>query len=413
MTIDHAALLGVSPDPMIVIDGRGLVVYANPAMEELIGAAADEYVGSDILSFIHPDDVMHSITSLESVQNREGRPGTPIEVRVKDVRGEWHWLEIVGRDCTDVEGIRGIVCTARDLTRRRMWEIAENDVVRFQQVVQHARAIVLCLDADGIVTSVNAAFGRLLGFDPSTVIGSPLSDFAVLKDRDHLRGAIKAAQEGSRDAVEVDMRRAHHDAPLPVRFEIASLLDDSVVQSMVVTGQDVSDLRDARRRLEHMATHDSMTSLPNREYLYAWLDEKLATGAPVAVLYGDLDGFKRINDTLGHEAGDELLVLAAKRLAGAVPSTDLVARLGGDEFVVAACGLRDQEAAVAVADRLARVLEQPFRLMQGTAQIGASFGAVLAEPGDTVARLLSKADRDMYAAKNIGRLSTDSEPSPA
>jgi diguanylate cyclase (GGDEF)-like protein/PAS domain S-box-containing protein len=403
MTIDPAALIAASPDPMIVIDDAGLVTYVNRAMEELIGATAGEYVGSDTLSFIHPDDVMHALTSIDSVQRRDGKAGTPIEVRVKDMRGEWHWLEIVGRDCRDVEGIGGIVCTARDLTRRRMWEIAENDVVRFQQVVQHARAIVLCLDGDGIVTSVNAAFGRLLGFDPSHVIGSPLSDFAVPKDRDHLRKAIKAAHDGSRDAVEVDMRRAHLDSPLPIRFEIASLLDDAVVQSMVVTGQDVSDLQDARRRLEHMATHDSMTGLPNREYLYAWLDQRLATGAPVAVLYADLDGFKRVNDTLGHDAGDELLVLAAKRLAGAVSSTDLVARLGGDEFIVAASGIRDRKAALAVAGRLAVVLEQPFRLMSGTAQISASFGAVLAERGDTVARLLSKADRDMYTVKNNTR----------
>jgi diguanylate cyclase (GGDEF)-like protein/PAS domain S-box-containing protein len=404
MTIDPAALMQASPDPMIVMDDQGVVVYANRAMEDLIGATAGDYIGSEIVSFVHPDDVMHALTSLESVQRRYGRPGTPIELRVKDINGDWHWLEIVGRDCRGVQGVGGIVCTARDLTRRRMWEIAENDVVRFQQVVQHARAIVLCLDPDGIVTSVNAAFGRLLGFDPSHVVGNPLADFAVPKDRDHLCKAIKAAREGSRDAVEVDMRRAHRESPLPVRFEIASLLDDSVVRSMVVTGQDVSDLRDARRRLEHMATHDSMTGLPNREYLYAWLDQRLATGEPLVVLYADLDGFKMINDTLGHEAGDELLVHAARRLAGSVASTDLVARLGGDEFVVAACGVRDREGAIAVADRLTRVLEQPFRLEHGVAEISASFGVVLAEPGDTVARLLSKADRDMYAVKHNARL---------
>ena len=399
MTIDPAALMAASPDPVIVIDDHGQVLYVNQAMEDLVGVAED-YLGADTLSFIHPDDVMLAVTSLESVQQRNGLPGTPIEIRIQDNRGGWHWLEIVGRDCRDVEGIGGIVCTARDLTRRRMWEIAGNDVVRFQQVVHHARAIVLCLDGDGIVTSVNAAFGRLLGFDPINVIGSPLSDFAVAADQEHLREAIQAAKAGSRDPVEVDMRRAHRETPLPVRFEIASLLDDTVVQSMVVTGQDVSDLQDARRRLEHMATHDSMTGLPNREYLYAWLGQRLESGKPVAVLYADLDGFKAVNDTLGHEAGDELLVLAAKRLAGAVPATDLVSRLGGDEFVVAASGIPNRRAALAVADRLTRVLEQPFKLRAGAATISASVGAVLSEPGDTVPRLLSKADRDMYSVKN-------------
>lgn len=404
MTIDVAALMAASPDPTIVLDEQGRVRYVNAAMEDLVGARAEDYVGADTLSFVHPDDVMNVLTSLESVQNRNGHVGTPVEVRVQDKNGVWHWLEVVGRDCRGVEGIGGILCTARDLTRRRMWEIAGNDVVRFQQVVHHARAIVLCLDGDGIVTSVNAAFGRLLGFDPSRVIGSPLSDFAVPEDEEHLQEAIRAARAGNRDPVEVDMRRAHRPTPLPIRFEIASLLDDPVVHTMVVTGQDVSDLRDARRRLEHMATHDSMTGLPNREFLYAWLGERLLSRTPVAVLYADLDGFKSVNDTYGHDAGDELLVLAAKRLAGAVSSVDLVSRLGGDEFVVAAAGIDNDQAATAVAERLTRVLEEPFKLRAGVARISASVGSVVAENGDTVPRLLSRADRDMYAVKHgVGR----------
>ena len=403
LTIDTAALIAASPDPTIVIDGDGRVLYVNAAMEQMFGASSADYLGSDIVSFVHPDDLMHALTSIESVQSRAGRAGTPIEVRIRDKDHRWHWLEVVGRDCREVEGIGGIVCTARDLTRRRMWEIAGNDVVRFQQVVHHARAIVLCLDGDGIVTSVNAAFGRLLGFDPTHVIGSPLSDFAVAEHQVHLSEAVSAAIAGNRDAVEVDMRRAHRPTPLPIRFEITSLLDDPVVRSMVVTGQDVSELRDARRRLEYMATHDTMTGLPNRELLYAWLGERLLSGEQLAVLYADLDGFKSVNDTLGHDAGDELLVIAAKRLCGEVPSTDLVARLGGDEFVVAATGIPDRRAATAVADRLAGVLEEPFKLRAGVARITASVGAVLAEPGDTVPRLLSRADREMYSVKHTDK----------
>jgi diguanylate cyclase (GGDEF)-like protein len=176
---------------------------------------------------------------------------------------------------------------------------------------------------------------------------------------------------------------------------------------MVVTGQDVSDLRDARRRLEYMATHDSLTGLPNREFLYAWLGDRLMSGSPMAVLYTDLDGFKSVNDTLGHDAGDELLTLAAKRLSGAVSSADFVARLGGDEFVVAATGVRSPEEAAGVADRLTDVLEEPFKLSAGVAHISASVGSAVAEPGDTVPRLLSRADRDMYAVKQRPSRATD------
>jgi diguanylate cyclase (GGDEF)-like protein/PAS domain S-box-containing protein len=280
-----------------------------------------------------------------------------------------------------------------------MWEIAANDVTRFQQIVQQAATIVLCLDSAGVVTSVNGAFGRLLGRDPSMVIGSRLSDFAAPGQAGLLDDAMAVSAPGAAIAVEVSMVRARGAGFMPIRFEIVNLLDDPVVSGIVVTGQDVTDLQEVRRRLEHMANHDPLTGLPNRTLLGERLRELLRTGAALAVLFVDLDGFKTVNDTLGHDAGDELLRHAAQRLTREVATTDLVSRVGGDEFIVVAKGIDSRDDAAMMAERLQRTLRAPFNLTAGTACIDASVGMVVASPGHTVPSLLSEADLDMYAAK--------------
>ena len=395
--VDPGRLTEVSPDAVIVIDDAGRILYANPATEELLGFDAAEIVGSDGFSFVHPDDVMLVLSSIKTIQPKDR--GTPIEVRIRTRTDGWRWLEVIGRDCRHVPGISGIVCVGRDLTDRRMWEIAANDLTRFQQIVQQAATIVLCLDSQWVVTSVNGAFGRLLGYNPSVVVGSLLSDFAAPGQAALLDDAMAVSAPGGAIAVEVSMTRASGDGSVPIRFEIVNLLDDPVVSGIVVSGQDVTDLQEVRRRLEHMANHDPLTGLPNRTLLGERLGELLLTGAPLAVLFVDLDGFKNVNDTLGHEAGDELLSYAAQRLTRDLATTDLVSRVGGDEFIVVAKGIDNRDDGSVVAERLQRALRVPFNLTAGTACIDASVGMVVASPGHTVPSLLSEADLDMYAAK--------------
>ena len=226
---------------------------------------------------------MLALSSLEVVQ---GKPiGTPVEIRVRDDKGDWRWLEMIGRDGSVTGAVDGIVCTARDLTRRRMWEVAAADVTRFQQVVQHAAVILMLLDADDTVPASTVPSVGCSATNPSVVVGSRLAGLAAPGHERDVTDAIATAVHTRTATVEVPMRAARSAQPIPIRLEIVNLLDDRVVEGFVVTGHDVSELQEMKRRLEHLATHDSLTGLPNRSMLQNRLHVLVSARRPLASIH--------------------------------------------------------------------------------------------------------------------------------
>jgi len=173
-------------------------------------------------------------------------------------------------------------------------------------------------------------------------------------------------------------------------------------------GHEVTELRRAERELEHRANHDSLTGLVNRHRLQvelqAAIDRAADEGGGLALLYIDLDGFKRVNDRAGHAVGDRLLRELAGRMQRGVRQNDLVARVGGDEFVVLLPECHDVHAAREIADSLRARLTMPYRLPEGLFQLDASIGvATFPADGAGAEALLMHADKSMYAAKHGGR----------
>jgi diguanylate cyclase (GGDEF)-like protein len=174
----------------------------------------------------------------------------------------------------------------------------------------------------------------------------------------------------------------------------------------------VHERRQAERELEHQATHDPLTGLPNRTALLAHLHAaharvRVGTSPGLCLLFCDLNGFKAVNDTLGHAAGDELLVAVARRLTASVRSTDVVARFGGDEFVVLCEGAAPAVVTGEVYPRIAAALREPVRLtgVGASAAVAVSVGLAICGPDDDidVADLLRRADAAMYVAKRASR----------
>ena len=397
--IAPSAILDAIPDVVLIIDTFGTIRYANPAVEAQLGYRPADRLGRSVLDLVHPDDVANVLSSIETVQGKT--VGTPVDVRVLDAAGAWHWFEEIGTNVVLDDGSPAILCVARNITQRRVWEVAAGDTARAQQIIHVAPTITLLLDGDGVVTSVNAAFTRMLGHDQSKVIGHGLVEFmAAGHDLDARQALDQLAAGATRVAFEARMRVVGQAAETcPVRFEMVNHLTDPVINGIVVSGYDVSELEAAREELEHLASHDPLTGLATRPHLARHIERMLGAESSFATLYIDLDRFKPVNDMFGHDTGDDVLRLVTKRLRQNVGQEDVIARVGGDEFVIITSDVRDYDTARRFAERLEAALSAPYELPAGGVRIGASVGVSISGRASTVATVLADADADMYAVK--------------
>jgi diguanylate cyclase (GGDEF)-like protein/PAS domain S-box-containing protein len=279
---------------------------------------------------------------------------------------------------------------------------------RFSALVTSSSDIVIIAGADGILQYASPAFESVLGY-PSADVVSILGETLIHPDdRAGLHAAMAAAGvPGSVIHKEVRLRRSDGDW-LWFEAAITNLTADPNVNGFVADLRDITRRKNAEDQLAHAALHDALTGLPNRTLILNRAEQMLARSrrqhTPLAALFLDLDNFKDINDTLGHEAGDQLLAGVAARLTGALREGDTVGRLGGDEFVVLVEGASLAAGSEVVAERIRDVLATPFSIaasdtpLEVTASIGIAEGD-RAQPGE----LLRDADIALYRAKARGK----------
>ncbi len=280
---------------------------------------------------------------------------------------------------------------------------------RLRALMESSTDVLTVSDAGGRLTYVSPAVARAMGYTPAELVGRPLLDIVDAEHRQAVADRLaELTGQGGDARASMDVLVVH--ASLEHRWyewTFHNLLDDALVQGMVVQQRDVSERLQAQRQLQHAAAHDDLTSLPNRAELIRRVRASLpqaGPGAAVAFLFIDLDRFKDVNDNLGHQAGDDVLVVAARRLAASLRGHDHLGRLGGDEFGILLTEVRDEEEVRAVVERLVTALEQPITLPSTTVSVGASVGyALTTDPTAPVDRLLATADARMYAVKSDRR----------
>jgi diguanylate cyclase (GGDEF)-like protein/PAS domain S-box-containing protein len=278
--------------------------------------------------------------------------------------------------------------------------------LRWQLAFERSPVGAALVNANGDYVQINDALVRMLGYPREQFETMSVAD--VTHPDDYATDAAMFAEivAGTRDGYELEKRYLHADGHVVWTLLHVGTIRDAAGKVQSIVGQ-VSDITDRKRAIEQMAyraSHDPLTSLPNRSLLEARLTAQLTAGKPAGVLFLDLDRFKTVNDSLGHEAGDELLAGVAQRLRAVLPSGFTLGRVGGDEFVALAPDQADLATLRQLGDRLMAALDEPLLIRGHRHTVSLSVGVTVSQPWHQHAdEVLREADQAMLRAKRHGR----------
>lgn len=278
---------------------------------------------------------------------------------------------------------------------------------RIRGLVQNSSDILSVVDTDGRYGYVGGPVRRILGYDQEELIGTQLLGFVHPDDRPAVEQALHEVRQQPSGMARFECRLRHADGSwLWAETTVTNRCDDPAAQGMVLNTRDVTDRVKLQEELERLALDDPLTGLANRTLLRKMAENacgRASRGAHFALAMIDLDDFKAINDTLGHIAGDRLLMEVARRLESLIRPSDTVARLGGDEFAILLEGVEDAEGAKRIAGRIMRAFHDPFSIEGKERIVSASIGITLCSQSTDIDALLRDADIAMYSAKSKGK----------
>jgi diguanylate cyclase (GGDEF)-like protein/PAS domain S-box-containing protein len=282
---------------------------------------------------------------------------------------------------------------------------------RFGSLVRHASDLITVIGPDGTITYQSPSIERLLGYDPERMVGRRFDDLLDPSDGDRVRELLLNAAAVARDQPEVLQCALVHRDGTPHQFEVncTNLLADEHVGGIVLNCRDISERKAFEEQLTHQAFHDPVTGLANRALFAERVRHAIARTRrehqSVAVVFLDLDDFKTINDSLGHAAGDEVLVEVAKRLATSIRASDTAARFGGDEFALLLEDIEGVQEAADTADRVLEALALPLPVAHKELSLRCSIGISVVSEGTPAGaeELIRDADAAMYRAKRDGK----------
>jgi diguanylate cyclase (GGDEF)-like protein/PAS domain S-box-containing protein len=442
--VQHAA------DGIVVLAADACCTYVSPSYERMTGHTSSALVGTYLRENGHPDD-LPAVSAAWTRMLEHPDETTRVEARVRHADGHWQWQAMSISNRLDDPSIAGMIVNIRDVTHRKALDELLAEESRILEMIAWGEALEGVLDRAASITAeytgaryclIRLFEGDTLrlaaapGFPPEAFAqvavvpldGSiPSGRAAAAREEvfiaDHLDDAMSApVAELARSlgvqatwSVPIELPNRNAVAgTLSLLFEKADVDRDrhrALIERVVSLAAVAIEQAQARQELEHRAFHDELTGLPNRALLNDRLTHALQRSArrdsAVAVVFFDLDRFKLVNDSLGHDAGDRLLVQVAKRLHAKLRASDTVGRLGGDEFVVLVDDVHAESDAHEAVQRVVDILEQPFEVDGETIFVSASVGVALARDVAHAADVLREADDAMYRAKQRGRGSVE------
>jgi diguanylate cyclase (GGDEF)-like protein/PAS domain S-box-containing protein len=387
-------------------DTHGRVSYVNPQWAEITHTDRNPTTWEEAMAPVHPDDYERVAEGLLGVLRDGGIYHD--QYRIYDGDGNVRWIRNQGAATLDEHGhVTGIIGSLEDVTELF---VAQEQNARLAEIVETTSDLVGLTDGQTfrylyMNRSARETFG-LVDVDLSEFESTRLVPPEVVQQyNEEIMGTLL---RGERWTGELPMYAPDGSTRLIWQVMTPILRPDGTLHQISTVGRDVTERKQWEADLAYQATHDSLTGLPNRALLLDHLELELARAEresrQVALLFLDLDRFKQVNDTLGHDAGDDLLAQAARRIAEVVRPADTVARLGGDEFVILCGDVEDQDHASAVAQRVAAAIEaRPFEVGDTDLTVTASIGIAISSGNAHPEAILRDADAAMYRAKDLGR----------
>jgi diguanylate cyclase (GGDEF)-like protein/PAS domain S-box-containing protein len=376
--------------------------YANKAYAQAFGWDEAGILGRTFAEIIGEEAAREIAPHVDRVLTQ--REAVAYERRRVDRDGTSRWLEVHLLPDLGVDGQpRACFVLISDISKYRLAEIAvresEDRLAKFMQ----ASVEGIAFHRRGLVTDVNPPLLAMTGYTAEEMIGRHVLSFIA---PEHVARVQQVMSAGDETRYELSVL-CRDGSALPVEFIVRTMWRHGEKLRMTIV-RDMRDRHEAQARIHHLAHHDTLTGLPNRhafmERLQRVLDDAAVRGQTMALLFIDPDHFKRINDSLGHLAGDGVLVHIGERLTEILRSTDLVARYGGDEFMVLLSSLSGREDAEQVADKLLQALEAPLEIDGHPLSVAPSIGvAMFPDHGREPVELIQHADTAMYVAKSRGR----------
>jgi len=394
----YDALSKYANDIILLVDAQGTIVRANDRAVQAYGYASKDLVGLPIRDLeeigsplLDGDAASGSARLYEATHRRKDGSTFPVEVSARLID-------------QDTQLFKHMVL--RDITERKQ---AEESLHVASLVYQHSLEAMMVTDTEGIIVSVNPAFSELTGYSMEEAVGKSAN---MLKSGRQNKAFYEAfwntiKTDGHWEGEVWNKRKNGEVFPEWLRINCIRNADGEIYR-YVGLFSDITQKKATEALVWHQANFDQLTGLPNRRMFYDRLDQEMKkssrSGRPMALMFLDLDRFKEVNDSMGHDAGDQLLKEAAQRLRSCVRNSDTVARLGGDEFTVIMGELDELGSVERVARDILAKLVDPFQLGLETAYVSASIGITLfpADASDMQV-LLRNADQAMYEAKHQGR----------
>ncbi|WP_027963632.1 sensor domain-containing protein [Halalkalibacillus halophilus] len=404
----YRKIIELSPDAVIV-QRDNIVIYTNDQGAQLLGGSqSSEILGKSIYEFIEKG-YEHLLAF-----HQEGVVPEPVEQKLKTLDGRIIEVESIGVPIT-FNGEKSILTIDRDITKRKEIE-AQLDITQrhYEMIANHMNDLVVIVNKQGQITYASPSHESLLGFTQEEVQSSNTSEFVHEDDEGQLHRLYDdILMTGISQQIEVRVKTKEgcyvwlgiKGSPvMSTENQTSSVI---VPENILLISRDITERRHLELQLKHMAYFDELTQLPNRKSLELHMKKAIARmerkDKELAVFFIDLDGFKKINDQLGHKVGDLLLQIVAKRFGKSLREEDFVARHGGDEFIIVLEDITRQYAEE-VARRITELLLEPAIIKEHEVSIAPSIGITMyPSESEDLHELIDQADQAMYFAKQKGR----------